>query len=126
MKVFFIILLHIVLFGCSSYGYKTAKHNGLLYNFPELCEKYKYLNSNPNRLHCIHDGELTGVKLYPASQSEISIYLEEKESNAQAWREASESIKNMGDEMRRNAPKTTYTNCYNSFSGGVNCNSTTY
>jgi len=42
----------------------------------------------------------------------------QKAANAQAWRNLNQAIKDA-------TPKSTYTNCYNTF-GGVNCNSTTY
>lgn len=46
-------------------------------------------------------------------------------ANAQAWDNLNRSLKETAESIRRNTPKSTYTNCYNTF-GGVNCNSTTY
>lgn len=49
----------------------------------------------------------------------------EAERNQEAWNSINQSLKEMGDNIRKNTPKTTYTNCNGTY-GGVNCTSTTY
>jgi hypothetical protein len=45
--------------------------------------------------------------------------------NAKAWRDLSRSLAESAERRRQNTPKTTFTNCSNTF-GGINCTSTTY
>ncbi|MCG7643710.1 hypothetical protein MHM99_19685 [Alteromonas sp. MmMcT2-2] len=49
----------------------------------------------------------------------------EAERNQEAWNSINQSLKELGDNIRKNTPKTTYTNCNGTY-GGVNCTSTTY
>jgi hypothetical protein len=49
----------------------------------------------------------------------------EAERNQEAWNSINQSLKDLGDNIRKNTPKTTYTNCNGTY-GGVNCTSTTY
>lgn len=110
MKAFSTLLISIIVSGCSTTGFSTADHNGLMYYFPENCSKYYYSYSNPNELHCLHNGELTGQSIYPASQEQISNYRSQQDEL---------------DRILKGLPKTTYTNCYKIY-GGSNCTSTTY
>lgn len=49
----------------------------------------------------------------------------EADRNKEAWNSINQSLKELGDNIRKNTPKTTYTNCNGTY-GGVNCTSTTY
>jgi hypothetical protein len=80
-----IILLSIVISACSSTGMNTARHNGLMYYFPDNCSQFKYSNSEPDRLHCVHDGKLTGITLYPATQGQISNHRYQQDQKQQSW-----------------------------------------
>jgi hypothetical protein len=46
-------------------------------------------------------------------------------ANAKAWDDLNRSLKETAENIRRNTPKSTFTNCYDTF-GGINCQSTTY
>ena len=84
MKTYLIILASIFVIGCSSVGIGTARHNGLQYYFPENCSQYKYSYSDPNTLHCVHAGEVTGQTIHPASQEQISNHRYQQAQEAQA------------------------------------------
>jgi len=118
MKAYLILLVGIIVSGCSSTGFKTANHNGLMYYFPKNCSQYKYSYSEPNELHCFHGGQITGQIIHPASQEQISNHRYQEAQKEKAWDDINRSLEKM-------APKTTNTNCYNTF-GGINCTSTTY
>jgi len=118
MKLLLLFLGVSIISGCSSTGYGTANHNGLMYYFPENCERYNYSYDNPSVLKCLHDGQLTGQVLYPASQEQIANYRYQQESIRQAFKEASQTIQD-------STPKTTRTNCRELY-GNVKCTSTTY
>ena len=72
MKIKFLSLavitaLSIGFTGCSSTGYQIADHNYKRYYIPSECESYKYRKSNVDELHCVHNGQRTGVILKPVS-----------------------------------------------------------
>lgn len=110
MKNQLILLASIIMSGCSSTGMGTARHNGLMYYFPDKCSQYEYSYSEPNDLHCVHDGELTGQTIYLASQDQISNHRYQQAQEQKAWDDLNRSLKETADSIRRNTPKSTYTN----------------
>ncbi len=118
MKTYLFLLVSIIVSGCSSTGFGTADHNGLMYYFPENCSQYQYSYSEPNKLLCFQDGALTGQIILPASQEQISNYRYEQAQDQKELDDIYRSLKEM-------TPKRTNTDCSNTI-GGVNCTSTTY
>lgn len=114
MKNHFLLLGLLFLTGCSTVGYQTALHNGKVYYIPPQCSKYSYSYSDPDTIHCVHNGVLTGQTLTPADSQQVESYRLQQQANRQAWADLNESL-------RQSTPKTT--NCYN-FGYTVSC--TTY
>lgn len=117
MKKLF-LLIPLVLNACSSTGYHTANHNGKMYYFPPKCSKYTYSNNDRDTLYCYDKGVHTGAFITPATQAELQSYYTQQDANQKAWTELNQTLKN-------SAPKTTYTNCFNS-GYNINCQSNTY
>ena len=131
MKLLLIILSGFIISACSSTGMRTASHNGLAYNFPDKCSKYEYYRSDESVLYCIHNGQLTGESLHPASRYKASQKQTSQEQTSNGGSEGAGTVKSLveifrvfGEALNQNTPKTTYTNCYGGY-GSVNCTSTT-
>lgn len=118
MKKTYLLFGFLILTGCSTVGYQTAGHNGKTYYIPAQCEKYSYSYADPDTLYCYHKGIATGQIVTPADSQQVENYYRQQEANRQAWADVNESLKKL-------APKTTNTNCYN-YGYAVNCTSTTY
>ena len=118
MKKYLLLVNLIILTGCSTVGYGTARHNGKLYYFPPNCKQFSYSYSDTDTLYCQHNGMATGQVITPADSAQIEAYQMQQQANKQAWNDLNESLQKM-------APKTTNTNCYN-YGYAVNCSSTTY
>jgi len=71
--------------GCSTTGYITANHNGKMYYVPPNCERYKYYNSDVDKLYCYHNGQATGRILTPASYGQVQNHLYQERTNQEAY-----------------------------------------
>ena len=124
MKAFIVILVSIIVSGCSggpSYG--TA-YNGLMYYFPEDCDTYKYLHEKPNELWCRKDGKPTGKAIYPMTQRQVSNYKAKAAQDRLDRIAVVDSLNELSRSIKESTPTTFRTNCNTYGYGNISCTST--
>lgn len=88
--------------GCSATGMMTAGHNGKKYWNPGNCDQYRYYYNDPDRLHCVTNGQENGTVLQPVDQQQLDNHYREQEINSRSSGNAGSSY---------SAPSNTV-NCY--------------
>lgn len=112
-----------LLSGCSSGGPQFLRGN--YYMTGDSNCKYSRART-ANSINCYDsDDKLTGYRNAMTDQ-QLQMYRYEKQQALDSFNRGLDSFGESMDSISRNTPKTTYTDCYNTFGNGVSCTSSTY
>jgi hypothetical protein len=85
MKILNIVccfIMGVLVLGCTvpyQPQYGRAKHNGKIYWSPINCTEIEIDENDSDIVHCMKDGNFTGVTLKPANPDDVALYMQEKQ-----------------------------------------------